>query len=78
MKRFKQLFLALLFTACIIPAFSLNTQAAPMAQVNAGGSQIEPLSDVYEWRYTIIDEKLYRRLWNKTKGKWVGDWELCP
>lgn len=29
-----------------------------------------------EWRYKVINGKLYRRLFDKTSGKWVGEWEV--
>ena len=29
-----------------------------------------------EWRYKIVDGKLYRRLYNCSTQEWVGDWEL--
>lgn len=29
-----------------------------------------------EWKYKIIDGKLYRRLFDATNGKWIGEWEL--
>ena len=32
--------------------------------------------DIYEWRYKLINGKLYRRLYNLTASEWVGDWEL--
>lgn len=31
--------------------------------------------DNFEWRYKVIDGKLYRRLFNVTAQKWAGDWE---
>lgn len=36
----------------------------------------EERSDIYEWRYKLINGKLYRRLYNLTASEWVGDWEL--
>ena len=36
--------------------------------------EIEQRSDILEWRYKIINGRLYKRLYNKTKNKWVGDW----
>lgn len=28
------------------------------------------------WKYKIINGKLYRRLYDQTQDKWIGDWEL--
>lgn len=30
--------------------------------------------DVLVWKYKSINGKMYKRLYNKTTGKWVGDW----
>lgn len=29
------------------------------------------------WKYKSINGKLYKRLWNQTKGEWVGKWTPC-
>ncbi len=33
-------------------------------------------SDIIEWRYKVVDGKLYRRQYNCTTNKWIGKWEL--
>ena len=38
---------------------------------------ITPFSDVIGWRYKKVNEKLYRRLYNYSKEKWIGEWEPC-
>lgn len=80
MKRSKLFLIAAFSAVCIMTALPLNLQAAAAAPAVplSSESQIIPYSDVLVWKYTIIDGKLYRRLYNQTKGKWVGDWELCP
>ncbi len=30
-----------------------------------------------EYRYKRVDGKIYRRLYDYTNQKWVGEWELC-
>ena len=30
--------------------------------------------DVLVWKYKSINGKMYKRLYNKTTGKWVGAW----
>lgn len=39
-------------------------------------TMVSPLSDIIEWRYKEQNGKLYKRLFNYTKEKWVGDWVL--
>ena len=37
-----------------------------------------PYKDQLVWKYKFINGKLYRRLWNQTLNKWVGDhWIPC-
>lgn len=31
-------------------------------------------SDVKEWKYQVINGRLYKRLWNSTKQCWETDW----
>ena len=41
------------------------------------GPTITTFADIIDWRYTIIDGYFYRRLYNYSKEKWVGEWEKC-
>lgn len=37
-----------------------------------------PYKEQLVWKYKFINGKLYRRLWNQTLNKWVGDhWIPC-
>lgn len=36
-----------------------------------------PFADIIGWRYKSVDGKMYRRLYNYSKQKWMGNWELC-
>ncbi len=37
--------------------------------------EINPRADIIGWRYKIINNYLYRRKYNYTKRKWIGNWE---
>ncbi len=37
---------------------------------------IAPHSDIIDWRFTMINGKLYKRLFNYSTGEWVGPWIL--
>lgn len=80
MKKMKKLLISLLLVSCInVPLFShaaVSTGSTVVTQ--AVGSQISPLKDDIRWVYTIMDGKLYRRLYNTSTGRWIGDWELVP
>lgn len=36
---------------------------------------IRPMAEQTEWRYRVVDDKLQRRLWSLTYGKWLTEWE---
>lgn len=76
----KRLFLsALLGTTIILSstsvAFCADTVTVP-ASATSSNAEITPRKDDIGWRYTTINGELYRRLFNYTKGLWIGDWEL--
>lgn len=33
-----------------------------------------PRSEIIDWRYKYFDGILYKRLYNYSTGKWVGNW----
>lgn len=37
----------------------------------------QPYADDIGWRYQMIDGKLYKRQYNYTKEKWIGQWVLA-
>lgn len=37
---------------------------------------LQPRADILEWRYKMSNGKMYKRLYNRTKNQWVGDWIL--
>lgn len=39
-------------------------------------SSMFPTADIIEWRYKVENNKLYKRQYNYSKSKWIGDWEL--
>ncbi len=51
------------------PAAGLPAQAA-----DSGQESIQPRQDVIEYRFTVMDGKLYKRLFNYSTSVWVGDW----
>mgnify|MGYP001017625028 CR=1 FL=1 len=38
---------------------------------------IIPYADIIDWRYKLVDGKLYKRLYNYSKQEWIGEWEPC-
>lgn len=39
-------------------------------------NNIQSRADIYEWRYKVTNNKLYKRLYNCTRHQWSGDWIL--
>ena len=51
---------------------------ANKTEVTANIDVTMPYKDQLVWKYKFINGKLYRRLWNQTLNKWVGDhWIPC-
>lgn len=60
---------ALFFAA---PEFSIPASAAMPPQEET----VEPCRDILRWVFDFrkSDNKLYKRLYNTSKGVWVGEW----
>ena len=56
----------------VTPVLANETEVTANIDVNM------PYKDQLVWKYKFINGKLYRRLWNQTLNKWVGDhWIPC-
>ncbi len=51
------------------PAAEFPAQAAV-----AQDEGIMPMSDAYRWKYAVMDNKMYKRLYNISKNCWAGEW----
>lgn len=40
-------------------------------------NEVTPQADITGWRYKNENGVCYKRLFNYTKGKWIGDWIRC-
>lgn len=64
-----------------LPALSVSSLAAPAEPV--ADTIVETTPDVLarkpytEWRYKVINGKLYKRLYDATNKKWLTDWIPC-
>lgn len=38
---------------------------------------VVPMADGFVWRYKIVNGITYKRLYNCSKKKWVGNWIKC-
>lgn len=71
MIKFKKLLIMFSFSFLLM---TLTLPLYPMESFNHIIRQNQRI-DNFEWRYKVIDGKLYRRLFNVTAQKWAGDWE---
>ncbi len=64
-----------------LPALSVSSFAAPAESI--ADTSVDTTSDVLarkpytEWRYKVINGKLYKRLYDATNEKWLTDWIPC-
>lgn len=49
-------------------------QNLPVAKKTSQNSTISPQSGYINWRYQYINGVLYKRLYNYSTNKWVGNW----
>lgn len=59
---------------------ALTILASPIATVPvhaAPPNTAEPQQDIIQWRWKVVDGSVYRRLYNYSAGKWIGEWEYC-
>lgn len=67
------------FFAMSTPVFAAETvdSAYPAEVIETSSSAITPCSDIIEYRYKEENGKLYRRLYNYTRGEWAEPyWHL--
>ncbi len=81
--KLKKMLIISLVTTTISGSLAIQTYAQSLLTSNnsvkllmSEDTTVSPLSDIIEWRYKEQNGKLYKRLFNYTKEKWVGDWKL--
>lgn len=50
---------------CMTPVYALESPVQKSAQM---------YRDAIVWKYKNINGRLYKRQYNGTTGKWIGDW----
>ena len=65
--------------AVALPSLSVTSFAEPAISTEADetGSDITARKAITEWRYKVINRKLYKRLYDTTHEKWLTDWIPC-
>lgn len=72
MKKIMIMLVLITSTNIVTPVLANETEVTANIDVTM------PYKDQLVWKYKFINGKLYRRLWNQTLNKWVGDhWIPC-
>ncbi len=74
MKKFFSFIMLFMFAATLSGSFEMQTYAHSLPNNNTNIVSLR--AQIIEWRYKAVDGKLYRRQYNCTKSKWIGEWEL--
>ena len=74
MKRLNKLTTLFFTISGIILLQNCFTAVAVRASSNDNNDEIITYSYDIEWRYKLINGKLYKRQYNHTTKKWIGNW----
>lgn len=62
-------------------AAQMNKQQFSPVTINPALDNKESISypdaQAIGWRYKSVNGKVYRRQYNYSREKWIGEWELC-
>ncbi len=65
---------------CTLAVLGIAMISTPVIAAQEGtavcseSNQIQPRTDIKEWRYKIENGNLYKRLYNYSTGRWETDW----
>lgn len=70
--------ISILLMTFMIPGttFERKAYATDSITIDSSTPIFSPQSDIIEWRYKIENGKLYKRQYNCTESKWIGNWIL--
>lgn len=54
-----------------------KTYSAELTSYSANTKGIHLDAHIIGWRYKSENGKVYRRQYNYSREKWIGEWELC-
>lgn len=60
----------------LFPCLEINAKDTQFINEIYSESTIDTRKDLMEWRYKIINNRLYKRLFNVSKNRWETDWIL--
>ena len=68
--------ICMLMMAITVLSTSLVYAQNALEPIVVEGTDVEPRTDILEWRYKVMDGHFYKRLYNRSTGEWETDWIL--
>lgn len=72
----KKIIVIILIIMNLFPCLEINAKDTQFINEIYSESTIDTRKDLMEWRYKIINNRLYKRLFNVFKNRWETDWIL--
>lgn len=74
MKRFVSIFLITLLSMGVINVGSCHAQLQNRENTSIAAESVSPMESVIIWIVKKIGNKYYKRQYDTTKQKWIGNW----
>ena len=78
MRKLKEILICMIICIIFMQPVTALASDVTYPRIYSSSSTVSPLSDIIKWRYKSVNGKLYKRLYNYSKGQWIGDWILVP
>lgn len=76
-KNFMKVMCLTMALGCMPVPVMAATNLEPLSVVVSDLESIEPRADVIYYVHAMAGSLKMHRLWNETKGEWIGLWEVC-
>ncbi|MEJ8738656.1 hypothetical protein WKT02_14540 [Erysipelotrichaceae bacterium HCN-30851] len=71
----KKIIILALMAISLVPCIEINAQETQSTRIT-NQTTIDIRKDKLEWRYKIMNGRVYKRLFNASKNRWETDWIL--
>lgn len=70
---------------CVMAVIGIIMLSAPFVSaqeiavvplIETSQEELQPRTDIKEWRFKVMNGHLYKRLYNCSTGRWESDWIL--
>ena len=68
-----------LYKSIFLILFTIGFTPISASEINkiSDAPIVSPCKENLVWRYKTVNGKIYKRQWNSTSNKWVGNWIPC-